>query len=337
MRHARLPRTTVLCLALAMSLAGSVALADGADASARSLPSLGASPTDSEVRDYVAAFDDAFEAAKTTAPGRSRAPSPRRESAGTDDAEVEDDGPAAALVERFAVVSHARVGSRLLELACDDDTPGDAAEAAFRLLAKQPDAVKKLVPKVVRWLGATSKAAADALAKGDIGVPIDRRTGEPVPDNAERRKAIAAGERTARAVTGALALLIDIDVRPKEIVGLLRPFLQSPHDRLAEATLTVMEAWKLDDLARELLDLFHMYPRSNRWETGAVVHISGTNASAKAAWMTLFGHPLKQRARPAVYARIVSCASSFAGAKVETPEDFQAWLRGRTSEGRKRR
>jgi hypothetical protein len=240
-------------------------------------------------------------------------------------------------VKQFASVAHARVGARLVELGCDDATQGDAAEVAFRLIAKQPDAAKKLVPKVVKWLEGRAAASASALAKNDIGVPIDRRTGEPIPDNAERRKAIAAGERTPRAVSGALSLLVELDVRPKNVEDVLRPFLQSPYDHLAETTLTVVETWKLDDLVRELLDLFRMYPRANRWETGAVVQIGGTNASSKAAWMSLFGHPLKQRTRPTVYAKIVTCASALAGTTVRTPEEFEAWTRRRTSDSRRKR
>jgi hypothetical protein len=69
-----------------------------------------------------------------------------------------------------------------------------------------------------------------------------------------------------------------------------------------------------------------MYPDESRWETGAVVDLAGTNATARARWMVRFGHPGKQRARPEVVLAIRDALRRVTGTGFDSPEGLEGYL-----------
>jgi hypothetical protein len=72
-----------------------------------------------------------------------------------------------------------------------------------------------------------------------------------------------------------------------------------------------------------------MYPRENRYETGSALDLSsiGTEATSKAKWMLVFGHPQKQRPRPEIVKAIKRCVEELTGTEVEDPGDLEALIR----------
>lgn len=230
-----------------------------------------------------------------------------------------------AALRELAASRGARIAKRLVEAAADADLETDARLFALKALPLQAEEGRTEVKRLARWLAEESEQDADDQKRGRIGVPVDR-AGDPVTDTPEAQRALRAGAERARVLAAGLVALRELQHVPKDAAALLAPFLQSPYDELAVAAVATAQAWEARDVAPDLALLLRMYPRDNRWETGAVTHIGGTNASAKSAWMTLFGHPLKQRARPEVYRAVVACVSAWAGTTVADPESCDAWL-----------
>jgi hypothetical protein len=150
----------------------------------------------------------------------------------------------------------------------------------------------------------------------------------------EARAAIEAGKARARVVAAALRCAADLGWRPKDAADVLRPLSQSAYDDLAVAALDTAARWKDHEALPDVLRLFRMYPKENRWETGSVVHAGGTNASAQAEWNRWFGHPLKQRPRPEVHRAVLRTAEAIAGRRFETPEALAEYIE--TGAGKRR-
>jgi hypothetical protein len=220
----------------------------------------------------------------------------------------------------------ARVAQQLAALAADDRLLAPTRVLALRALPLQGEHGAEVADRVARWLADESEQEADARREGDIGVPVDRRSGEPVVDTPEAEAALRAGAERARLLAAGIRTLRELEHEPRAPDEVLRPLLQSPFDDLAVAAVEAAQAWDARGVADELALLLRMYPRENRWETGAVTHLNGTNASAKAAWMALFGHPMKQRPRPELYRALLACASAWAGREMTDSASCANWL-----------
>jgi hypothetical protein len=226
----------------------------------------------------------------------------------------------------LAAGRHERVAKCLVETVATGDVLVETRIAALRAFPLQGKGAVRHVSRLDKWLRGESRKDAEDIRGGRIGVPVDRRTGDPVTDTPAARRALREGEARARLLAAGIATLREMKHEPKKAASLLLPFLQSPYDELAVAAVEAAQSWEARELACELAVLLRMYPRAHRWETGAVTHLGGTNASAKAEWMRLFGHPLKQRARPAVHRAVVACASAWAGSKVADARALEAWI-----------
>lgn len=221
---------------------------------------------------------------------------------------------------------HERVAKCLVETVAAGDVLAETRIAALRSFPLQGKGAVRHVSRLDKWLARESRKDTEDFRNGRIGVPVDRRTGDAITHTPAAERALRRGEERARLLAAGIATLRAMKHEPKKAGGLLLPFLQSPYDELAVAAVDAAQSWDTRELACELTVLLRMYPRAHRWETGAVTHLGGTTASAKAEWMRLFGHPLKQRARPALHRAVVACASAWAGTKITDAKTFEAWI-----------
>ena len=116
-------------------------------------------------------------------------------------------------------------------------------------------------------------------------------------------------------------------------------------DRVVQAALLACWDWEVTETLPDLLDLYRMYPAADRWSTEAVEHSGGTAATAKKEWLVRFGHPLKQRARPALFASLKRTLEQLTGRtfastttptgpnRADTPASRGIRARGRSSSG----
>lgn len=223
---------------------------------------------------------------------------------------------------------HPDVAARLLKTAkrVDDDA---VLTAIYRALAKQVTAGSKIAGRIERVLRGEAEAAAKRLRKGELGFRLDPRTGEADVDSEEGQRILAEtesrGRRTAALLAAYLAISKEVPDDPEDF-GV---FLQDPLDDLVIATIGAYARWGTREAYLPLLELFRMYPDEYRYETGAVHHAGGTDASARAEWMARFGHPGKRRHRPEVYQALQTALETMTGKPQETPEALEAWMASR--------
>lgn len=296
----------VTAAALAALLSGAVRPALAGDAA----PPAAAQATDRDADAAIAAFD-AGRSGKTSAELRK-------------------------LVATLAAVRHPKVTERLAAVAEDDAAAADLRAACFEQLALRGADAKSLASRVGRWIAKASDEEREALLKGDFGVPVDRRTGD-VPKGRETDVAIAKGRAKAMVHAAALRCAVALGWKPKEPAEFLRPFVQSAFDELVIPALEVIAQWKESEALPDLLKLYRLYPRENRWETGAVVDTAGDNASAKRAWNNYFGHPLKQQPRPNVVRALKTTLEALSGQRFTSPEALDTWMHERRTRGSARR
>jgi hypothetical protein len=224
----------------------------------------------------------------------------------------------AALFEHGKVV-HASVADELLRALRKADDPIERKEVFVALALQRPSA-KRVVPALARWVAETAEAQQERERRGDPGFPVDPRTGDPAVSTTEGRAALALLEARAAGVREAVRCLRALRDEPPPGVGSWTAFLRDAHDPLVVEVLDAFAAWKVSEAMPAILDLFRCYPTAATWETGAVVDLAGTNASAKRTWTVVFGHPGKQRARPDVHAALSRAIVAITGSPAESPE-----------------
>jgi len=245
------------------------------------------------------------------------------------------DGDArASAVSALAPVDDPKVAEKLLRALRTEKDPV-VLGALFDALARQEATKGKVMKKVMAWLANEAEEQRKRVARGRVGVRIDPRTGEPDLDSEEGRLVLAEtrarGEVLCEAVRCTRLLAKEAPPSAEAVV----PFLQDPLDDLVVETLGAIGQWGLESALPNLLDLYRMYPTEVSYETGEVVHAAGTDATAKQAWMAIFGHPDKRRARPRVHAALQECLETLTGRGFESPEELESWLhakrRGRSA------
>jgi hypothetical protein len=181
--------------------------------------------------------------------------------------------------------------------------------------------------RVMRWLGEAADAERERLRRGKPSFRVDPRTGQADLDSEEGRLALAATRARGLMLREAIYCVRLLSTQPPEGADALAVFLHDPLDGLVIETLGAFRDWKTEAALPALLDLYRCYPTPSTWETGAIVDLGGTNASAEARWMVLFGHPERQRARPEVVEALEACLEAITGRRFEGPEDLERWLR----------
>ncbi len=178
------------------------------------------------------------------------------------------------------------------------------------------------------WIAEEADRERKRVARGESGIRTDPKTGEADLDSVEGRRVFEATERRGRAVATLLAAAREAHWAIVAGEGPdLSPLLQSSDDYVVVSALVLITAAKDERALPELAALYHQYPAANRYETGGVTDLSGDNASAKAKWMVRFGHPNKQRARPAVHAALIDAIRAITGKDFASPQGLDAWLK----------
>jgi hypothetical protein len=156
---------------------------------------------------------------------------------------------------------------------------------------------------------------------------VNPRTGESDVASPEGKAAFTASAARDRMVAAGFKCLLALGFNERPGGSSIAGVIQSPDEVLIVAALAYAGRHRLIDALPAILMLFRMYPRDNRWETGAVTHAGGTNASAKAEWMLYFGHPGKRIPRPRVVAAVRAAILALTGREVDDPEDLAILLR----------
>jgi hypothetical protein len=234
----------------------------------------------------------------------------------------------AARREALAALSgfaHPLVADRILRVAVGREEEGLRA-AAFRALGGQEGESTRLAPRVSAWLAAEAEEARRAVARGEFGFVVDRRTGDPILDTPEGKAALEAKRARGRVRAEAVALLRSWRFRRPDLLETAARFLQDGDDGLVVACLGLLGDAGDRDRLGAILDLYRMYPLPHRWETGAVTDRGGTNASAKSAWTSRFGDPDKRRARPEVVKALRETVKRITGEEADSPAALEAIL-----------
>jgi hypothetical protein len=236
-----------------------------------------------------------------------------------------------AAVRRDAVLTHgkvhhakvAEVALRVIEKSREELV---VLSACFSVLARQRSSAAGIVPSVVKWLDGRAAEDRERMKKGDPGFRVDPRSGEPDVSSAEGGSALARLAERSEAIAEAVRCAVGLASTPVDPVK-WGAFLSDPSDALVIAVLDAAGAAKSWPLLPEILALYRCYPAPSVWETGAVVDLAGTNATAKAKWMLLFGHPQKQRARPDVVKALRAALTAITGTSLADPDALEAFLR----------
>jgi hypothetical protein len=228
-------------------------------------------------------------------------------------------------VRALGTVVHERVADRLLRfLRREDDNR--VLTATVRTLAHQAPFAADVVAGLADRLRSEAEAAKRRLRQGDAGFLVDPRTGGADSVSAEARAKLEETRERAGMVVALFATLETLGWTPEKSQPDVTPFLQDPDDELVTATLATLARWKEWSALPAVLELYRMYPTEYQWETGAVVDLGGTNATAKATWMVRFGHPDKQRARPDVARGLRAYLEVVTGRSFDTPAKLAVYI-----------
>lgn len=228
-------------------------------------------------------------------------------------------------VKALSSIKHEDVAKALVKFfkkEGDDGVRAAVLEALMTMTAPSPS----LLGDLAEMLEKEAETERKRIAKGDPGFRIDTRTGRVDDRSPEGLARLMRMEMRGKMLARLVATLAKNDWQPKRTPPDLTPLLQDAHDELVVAVLDRIAAWKDWGALPAMLSLFEMYPTGATWETGAVVDLGGTNASAQAKWMVVFGHPKKQTARPKVHAALVDALRKLTGESFTQPEDLARFL-----------
>ncbi len=220
---------------------------------------------------------------------------------------------------------HPKVAKQLLKFSRKEDDL-EVLTVAFEVLRGMKPLAGEIAPDLAKRLGREAAAEAKRAARGDPGIRIDPRTGDADTHSAAGKARLLAGRRRSAMLAALLATVDTLEWKGVRTPPDLVPLLQDPSDDLVEGVLARLRETKDPAALPAVLALYRMYPTGASWETGAVVDLAGTNASAKAKWMVLFGHPDKQRARPRVHAALLSMLKAVTGQAFATPDALASFL-----------
>jgi len=238
-----------------------------------------------------------------------------------------DDDPLkrAQAAEAAGPVDHPRVGQVLLAR-LKKEPDADAQASILRALRTQTSSREAVIERVRAYVRVAAEAQRERTARGDTGLKIDPRTGDVDLTSPEGSALAARRGAEAVAVLDAIGTLTALSPELGAEPAAWIPLLGSGNDALVAAVLGALGKAKVWAALPSMADLYDMYPTADSWETGAVVDLGGTNATAKAKWMVRFGDPGKRRARPAVHEALLGALTAMCGETFATPEQFRVFL-----------
>ncbi len=232
-------------------------------------------------------------------------------------------------VNSLRKVLHPRVADRLLDLALKGKDTA-VRTTALKGLARQASSAQRLGPRIAKWLEDQADANRKAKAKGDYGIPVDPRTGDPVYDTPEAKEKIRLRRERGQMLAEAVKCLGTWEFR--SALETLEEFLQDGNDDLVAEVLGQIGRWKEWRALPALLDLFEMYPEENHFETGSVTVDTGAsgnedNQRAKRKYMAKYGDPDKRRPRPVLFRALKKALKDITGQDFEKPKDLRDFLK----------
>ncbi len=234
-------------------------------------------------------------------------------------------------MSRLRKVIHPEVADKFLDLALRH--PDFAVRGkAFSALSKQVTSKKKIGPSVARYLHDQAKAAKKRKAKGDYGVILDKKTGEPITDTPEAKEKLREKRERGKMLAAAVKCIYKLDYRDKKAVESLEEFLSDGDDTLVAYVLELFGKWEEWSVMKKVLELFEIYPHEDRFETGTVKVDTGAAGTAdaraaKAKWMAKYGDPDKRRPRPIVTRAIKKLLKTMSGEDIGKPQEMREWMR----------
>jgi hypothetical protein len=107
---------------------------------------------------------------------------------------------------------------------------------------------------------------------------------------------------------------------------MLAALLQYPHDEVAVETLRLLARRRSFHALPAMFELYRMYPDSGAMDTEFIVKEHGMSADGRRKWLALFGHPVKQRSRPAVVKALQEASEQITGKPMGAPRALGEYL-----------
>jgi hypothetical protein len=228
-------------------------------------------------------------------------------------------------IDRLGTVDHPMVADQLLTQAQKLKDRAQLA-AVYRGLAKQRGSAAKVSVKVGRFVLAEAKEDEQRLTRGEAGFPIDPKTGEPAQETPEAKQALVETKTRGAMLVEALRCLDALGSREPSDEKTLAALLQDPCDEVVVETLGLLGRRRSFQALPAMYELYRMYPEPGAMDTGFIVKEHGMSADGRKKWLALFGHPMKQRARPAVVKALQEALERMTGKKVESPRLLGEYL-----------
>ena len=171
-----------------------------------------------------------------------------------------------------------------------------------------------------------------ARAKGDFGIRVDEKTGEPDTTSAAGKAALRAKRDRSLLCVEAARLLREISFRDKGSVATLAEFLPDGNDDLVVLAIETFGAWKEWSVLPAMAELFRMYPDEENFERGDVAVDTGASgdvdqAAAKRLFSAKYGDPDRLRGRPRVNVALRKALKAITGREFKTPVELREFLR----------
>ncbi len=243
---------------------------------------------------------------------------------------VEDQGRRLEALDRLRRVVHPEVAALLAGLALEGrDYPVRAS--ACRGLTFQRNDAKELGPRVDASLAAAAEEIRKARAKGDWGVLLDAKTGDPDLKSPAGLAALRLKRERGRMLSEAVRLLGGLGWRGPGTLASFRVFLGEGDDDLLAHCMEQLAKWKEWTALPDLQALFDMYPNEEEFSGGSVAVDTGASGTAdqdaaRRRYNAKFGDPDRMRARPRVVIALKKALLAITGEKIETPAALKAFL-----------
>ena len=106
----------------------------------------------------------------------------------------------------------------------------------------------------------------------------------------------------------------------------LAALLQSPCDEVVVEMLRLLGRRRAFHALPAMFEFYRMYPDASAMDTDFIVKEHGMSATGRKRWLALFGHPMKQRARPTVVKALQESLEQITGKPMDVPRKLNEYL-----------